>query len=109
MKPVILASLLLAATGFSTGAFAQRHDAPGSSHGVVRVSGSGVIQGINASGGKITLEHDTINKFKLEQATHEFSVRGRKTLENLKVGDRVNFRLENSGQDLIVVQLSKSK
>lgn len=109
MKSSTLASLTLAAiTVFSTGAFAQRHDAPGSSHGVVRVSGSGVIKGIDASGGKITLEHETINKFRLEEATHEFTVKDRKTLQNLKAGDRVNFRLENSADKLVVVHVSKA-
>jgi Cu/Ag efflux protein CusF len=109
MNSKTFTSLLLAAiTTFSTGAFAQRHDAPGSSHGPVSVSGSGVIKSIDASGRKITLEHETINQFKLEQATHEFNVKGGKTLGNLKLGDKVNFKLENSGQDLVVVQISKA-
>lgn len=109
MKSSILATLVLAGiTALSTGAFAQRHDAPGSSHGVVRVSESGVIKGIDASRMKVTLEHETINKFKLEEATHEFNVNDRKTLRNLKEGDRVNFRLEKSGQNLVVVQISKA-
>ena len=110
MNSSTLASLLLAAiTAFSNGAFAQRHDAPGSAHGVVRANGSGVIKGIDASGSHITLEHETINKFKLEADTHEFSVKDRKTLRNLKEGDKVNFRLENSGQYLVVVQISKAR
>ncbi len=107
MKSSTLASLLLAAiTAFSTGVFAHCHDALGNSQG--SVSGSGVIKDIDASGRKIALEHETINQFKLEQATHEFNMKDRKTLRNLKEGDKVNFRLENSGQDLVVVQISKA-
>lgn len=110
MKSSILALVMFSViTALSTGAIAQRHDTPGAMHGVVRVSGSGVIKGIDAPGKKITLEHETINKFKLEAATHEFEVKSAKVLANLKVGDKVNFNLESSSQDLVVVQISKSK
>ena len=110
MKSLTIASLMLAAiTAFSTGAVAQRHDSPGSSHGVVRVSGSGVIKGLDAPGRKVTLEHETINKFKMEAATHEFEVKSVKSLANLKDGDKVKFTLESSGQDLVVVQIGKLK
>lgn len=109
MKSSTLAALLLAAiAAFPAGAIAQRHDAPGSSHGIVRVSGSGVIKGIDASAGTITLEHQAVNKFKLEDSTHEFNVKDPKALRSLKEGDKVNFRLENSGENLVVVQISKT-
>jgi Cu/Ag efflux protein CusF len=109
MKSFPLAALVVAViTAFSTGAIAQRHDSPGSSHGVARVSGSGVIKSIDAPGKKITLEHETINNFKMEAATHEFDVKSAATLGNLKAGDKVNFRLESSGRDLVVVQISKT-
>ena len=111
MKSSVLVSLLFAAMALvSTGAISQsRHDSPGSSHGVVRVSGSGVIKGVDAPGKKVTLDHETINKFKMEAATHEFEVKNAKSLANLKEGDRVKFTLESSGQSLVVVQISKSK
>lgn len=111
MKSSALVSLLFVAmAGVSTSAISQlRHDAPGSSHGVVRVSGAGVIKGIDTAGKKVTLEHDTINKFKMEAATHEFEVKNAKELANLKEGDKVKFALESAGQDLVVVQIGKSK
>ncbi len=111
MKSSALASLLFAVMAVvSTGAISQsRHDSPGNSHGVVRVSGSGVIKSVDAPGKKVTLEHETINKFKLEAATHEFEVKRVKSLTNLKEGDKVKFTLESSGQDLVVVQIGKLK
>ena len=111
MKSSILAPVMFSViTAFSTGSIAQqRHDSPGTAHGVVRVSGSGVVKGIDVAGKKITLEHETINKFKLEAATHEFDVKSAKVLANLKVEDKVNFSLESSNQNLVVVLISKSK
>ena len=110
MKSLTIASLMLAViAAFSTGAIAQRHDAPGSSHGVVRISGSGVIKAVDVLGKKVTLDHETINKFKMESATHEFEVKNTKALTNLKDGDKVKFTLESSGQDLVIVQISKTK
>lgn len=102
---LVLAALMLC----SASVLAQRHDAAGTSHGTVRVNGSGVIRAVDVSSGIITLEHETINKFKLEEATHEFKVKDRRTLRNLKSGDRVNFKLQSAGQDLLVVQVSKLK
>jgi Cu/Ag efflux protein CusF len=110
MNSSALASIAFAVlAAFSTGALAQRHDSPGTVHGRVQVSGTGVIASINPASKKVTLEHQTIHKFKLEAATHEFEVKGVKNLDSLKEGDKVNFRLQNSGQDLVVVQISKTK
>jgi Cu/Ag efflux protein CusF len=110
MKSLVFAPLMGALLMIvSAQAVAQRHDSPGTRHGVVQVSGTGVIKAIDPAGKKVTLEHQAISKFKLEPATHEFDVRDTKALANLKEGDRVDFRLENAGQDLVVVQLRKAK
>lgn len=101
--PIVLATL----TMLSTGAVAQRHDAPGARHGVVQVSGTGVIRAVDAARKKVTLEHQTIQKFRLEAATHEFDVKDPGSLKDLKAGDSVDFRLESSGQELVVVQIRK--
>lgn len=86
-----------------------RHDSPGVAHGVVQVSGTGVITGINAAAKTVTLGHQTINNFKLEPGTHEFAVKNSKSLENLKDGDKVKYRLQSSGGSLVLVQLTKVK
>lgn len=109
MKFTAIATLIFAiSTALGTGAVAQtRHDSPGSQHGVMRASGAGLITGIDAPGKKITLEHETIGKFKMEASTHEFDLKSAKTLGTFKQGDKVAFDLEKTGPDMKVVRLRK--
>ena len=100
--------LFALSTGFATSAIAQgRHDEPGRQHGVLRASGVGVITGINAPDKKITLEHETIDKFKMPAATHEFKLKSTKTAGKLSEGDKVAFEVEKSGPDLTISRLAK--
>ncbi len=136
MKHTLIATIVFTlGAAFATGAHAQgRHDdkphgvakpaesasevvpVPSSGgrhddrpHGVVRASGIGVIKGIDATGKKITLEHETVKRFQLKAATHEFRVKDSKSLVTLKEGDKVDFVLEKSGRDLAIVKLVKSE
>lgn len=109
MKNTIISTIALTvAAAFAPIAQAQgRHDDPGKTHGTVRVTSAGVIKRIDAPGKKITLEHESIGKFKLEAATHEFQVNDLKSLAKLNEGDKVDFVLEKSGRNLVVIQLRK--
>jgi Cu/Ag efflux protein CusF len=77
-------------------------------HGVVRASGVGVVRGIDTAAKKIKLDHESIGKFKLEAATHEFQVKSPKSLEGLKAGDSVKFVLEKAGSDYRIIEIGKS-
>jgi Cu/Ag efflux protein CusF len=78
-------------------------------HGVVRASGVGVVRGIDTAAKKIKLDHQSIKKFNLEAATHEFEVKSPKSLEGLKQGDSVKFVLEKAaGSGYTIIEIGKS-
>ena len=64
--------------------------------------GTGIVTKINLEAGSIELDHEEI-KGMMPKMLMEFFVKDKKMLDGLKVGDKVNFTLEeNRGQEMIV-------
>lgn len=66
-------------------------------------SGKGVVTKINLELGSVALDHEEIKGFMAAMEGMEFYVSDKKMLDNLKIGDRVDFVLEdNAGAERIV-------
>lgn len=64
----------------------------------------GVVRKIDAGAGKITLRHGPIENLDMPPMTMVFSI-DPVMLQNLKAGDRVNFRAEQVGGAYTIVDL----
>ena len=70
---------------------------------VKNFDGKGVVVRINQELGSVALDHEEIKGVMPAMQGMEFYVSDKKLLENLKVGDKVNFVLEdNAGAERIV-------
>ena len=70
---------LLVLLSFAAVAFAQSHQ------------GTGVVKGVNAAKGVVTLKHDPIKALNWPAMTMDFDVRDKKLLEGLKPEQKVTF------------------
>jgi Cu(I)/Ag(I) efflux system periplasmic protein CusF len=74
---------------------------------VKRGDSTGIVTKINLEAGSIELDHEEIKGI-MPKMLMEFYVKDKKMLDGLKVGDKVNFTLEeNKGQETII-KLAKS-
>ena len=65
--------------------------------------GKGVVTKINLELGSVALDHEEIKGFMAAMEGMEFYVSDKKMLANLKIGDRVDFVLEdNAGAERII-------
>lgn len=60
---------------------------------VLTFQGKGIVKAINQDKQEITLDHEEIKDY-MEAMIMDFSVAEKSMLENLKVGDRVEFTLK---------------
>ena len=73
-----------------------------------RVSGTGVVQGIDRATGKVKLTHDPIAALGWPQMTMFFRLQASSLAEKVKEGDAVHFSLEKSASGYVISSLEKS-
>lgn len=72
--------------------------------------GVGVVTKIDMEIGSVELNHEEIKCIPMPSMIMEFNVSDKKMLENLKVGDKVKFKLEdNAGAERIIEIIKSSK
>ena len=69
----------------------------------------GVVQGVDAAKGVVTLKHGEIANMSMAAMTMAYGVVDKKMLSNVKVGDKVRFRLETVNNAPNVVRLEPSR
>ena len=93
-----------AVNGNSANASPTNSTADGSDKTKIKMfDGKGVVTKINLELGSVALDHEEIKGLMPAMQGMEFYVSDKKMLDNLKVGDRVSFVLEdNAGAERIV-------
>jgi mono/diheme cytochrome c family protein len=66
----------------------------------------GVVKKTNVGKGEITISHEEIPGY-MSPMEMTVPVKGRAALETVKVGDMVDFELERTGEELIIIGLNK--
>lgn len=67
-----------------------------------QISGTGTIVSANASAGSVILKHEPIAAIGWPRMTMQFKAKNKAQLAKLKKGDKVQFQLEQSGQDYVI-------
>lgn len=76
---------------------------PAEKHAATRdISGTGTVVSANASAGSVILKHEPIPALNWPKMTMAFKVKNKAQLEKLKKGDKVEFLLEQSGQEYVI-------
>ena len=65
----------------------------------------GEVRKVDREGAKLTLRHAAIKSLDMPSMTMVFNVRDKATLERLKVGDKVRFRVVNDGGKFTVTDI----
>jgi Cu/Ag efflux protein CusF len=103
-----VAALSLALPASAQTAAPHAHGAP-----TAKVAASelydGQVRRINKETARVTLEHGPLTGFDMPAMTMAFAVKDSKQLAPLKVGDKVRFALEQSGENLIVTRIEVVK
>lgn len=68
------------------------------------VQGSGMVNSVDPSGGKISLSHNAIPAIGWPAMTMDFAVAPSVDLRQVKVGAYVNFMMQRGGDDMYVIQ-----
>jgi Cu/Ag efflux protein CusF len=74
---------------------------------VTRHSGVGVIRSINLKEGWFEIDHEDIAGF-MAAMQMQWSVRDRAMLKSVRVGDKVNFTVEDDNGTEVITELKKS-
>jgi Cu(I)/Ag(I) efflux system protein CusF len=69
------------------------------------ISGNGVVVFENKSGGSVTLKHEAIPAIGWGAMTMSFKVKDKMLLDKVKKGDKVQFTLEQQGQDYVITSI----
>jgi len=109
IKTVVLASLLALGGTFSASASAQTMD-----HSAMHAGGAsapaadmtdGEIRKIDKESKKLTIRHGEIKNLQMPGMTMVFQVRDPAMLDQVKVGDKVRFKVERLSGGLVVMEL----
>ena len=65
----------------------------------------GEVRRVDKAAGKVTLRHGEIKQLEMPPMTMVFEVRDKSLLDNVKPGDKVNFKVINENGKLIVTEL----
>lgn len=65
----------------------------------------GEVRKVDREGAKLTLRHAAIKSLDMPSMTMVFHVRDKATLERLKVGDKVRFKVVNDGGKFTVTEI----
>jgi Cu(I)/Ag(I) efflux system protein CusF len=72
--------------------------------------GKGVVKGIDAKQGTVTLDHEAIKELNWPPMNMDFKVANSKLLKGLKVGQKVEFELKaEGGMNALVTAISPAK
>lgn len=66
----------------------------------------GIVRKIDAEGGKITIDHEDIAGYMSAMQMTE-SVIDKSLLDNIKIGDKVDFEIERTGSKLVITKITK--
>lgn len=109
IKTLVLASLLALGGTFSASASAQTMD-----HSAMQAGGAsapaadmtdGEIRKIDKESKKLTIRHGEIKNLQMPGMTMVFQVRNPAMLDQVKVGDKVRFKVERVSGSLVVMEL----
>jgi Cu(I)/Ag(I) efflux system protein CusF len=70
---------------------------------------TGEVKRINPDTKKVTIAHGPLKAFEMPAMTMAFAVKDPAQLARLKPGDKVNFTLEKSGENLIVTRIEPAR
>ena len=67
--------------------------------------GSGVVQGVDAAAGTVTVKHGAIASAGWPAMTMSFPVQDKKALENVKPGQKVDFAFTQQGSKNVITSI----
>jgi len=108
-KAMLLAAALAAPMtphAQTTGGHDTHHPAGDASAGAAALA-EAEVRKVDTAQGKVTLRHGPIANLDMPPMTMVFTAKDPKTLEQLKVGDRVRFRAEKQGSVYYVTAVEK--
>ncbi|WP_046863428.1 copper-binding protein [Microvirga massiliensis] len=70
---------------------------------------SGIVQRVDASAGKITIDHGPIPNLDMDAMTMVFRTPNPAILEGVKAGDRIRFQADRVNGRISVIRIEKSK
>jgi len=111
------ALLATAAACISLPAAAQAPAASAPAHGAHSTHAAGMMEGqgegevrkIDRAGKKLTLKHGEISGMDMPPMTMVFWVKEAAMLDRLQVGDRVRFKVQQSGATLLITELDAAR
>ncbi|MDQ6640106.1 MAG: copper-binding protein [Pseudomonadota bacterium] len=92
--PLLAASTLAQAQMSSDTKMPMPANASASAAGTAMIMTDGVVQDVDAGKGVVTLKHADITNMQMPAMTMSFGVADKKTLGNVKAGDKVKFHVE---------------
>ena len=106
--PVVLLGLALALPVQAQMAAPHAHGTPAAKSTSNEIY-EGQVKRINKETNKVTLSHGPLKGFDMPAMTMAFPVKDAKQLAPLKVGDKVRFSLEQSGENMVVTRIEVAK
>jgi Cu(I)/Ag(I) efflux system periplasmic protein CusF len=107
-KTPILVSLSLALAGAFGGQAFAASDAPVAAAAASSLT-NGEIRKIDTAQGKVTIRHEAIQNLDMPPMTMVFRVGNPELLAKAQVGDKIQFRAENSGGAMVVTDIQRAK
>lgn len=107
MKSLVKAALIGAlALSSASGAYAQSEPAIAAAPNSMS---SGEVKKVDKSAGKVTIKHGPLQNIGMDAMTMVFRVKDPAMLEQVKVGDKINFVAEEPNGQLMVTKLEKQQ
>lgn len=107
MKSLAKAALIATLTLFSvSGAYAQSEPATAPSSNSMS---TGEVKKIDKSAGKVTIKHGPLQNLGMDPMTMVFRVKDPAMLDQVKVGDKINFVAEEPNGQLTVTKMEKQQ
>ena len=107
MKTIVKAVFVAA---LSFGAAAATHaQTPQTAAGTTDAMSTGVIKKVDKSAGKLTIKHGPLKNLGMDAMTMVFTVTDPAMLDEVKVGDKINFIADEKNGKLIVTALEKQQ
>ena len=69
----------------------------------------GEVRKVDKENKKITLKHGVIKNLDMPGMTMVFQVKDAALLDNLKVGDKIKFKAEQTGNAIVVTEIQQAK
>ncbi|NEX59993.1 copper-binding protein [Noviherbaspirillum galbum] len=104
----ILNSLVAAALALGAVTVATAQSAPSAASAPEAMS-TGEIKKVDKGGGRLTIKHGPLKNLGMDAMTMVFKVKDPAMLNEVKVGDKINFVADNPNGQLIVTRLEKQQ